>query len=327
MPSPLAERALARMAREQTPRAPKPGAAGAERMRARQERIAQADRLRVLRAAVRRSAKLPRKPDYMAVLEAQARAWALGMMAALRAQLASILAPERADAVDDPAESTRSRILKRKAEAINSRLAAIAKRPPPATRSTILRKRAASLAERVEAAGRGAANKQLEPLLGNVALWTTPSKRQRTLMAGWAEETVGLLGSVPEALHADLAATVAKAVERATEPEVLARRLSRRFAVAEGRAVMVARDQTQKLGARMEQARQTEAGIAQYRWRTQRDDRVRRMHRALDTTVHAWDDPPITNDDGDHNHPGEDYNCRCVAEPVPSAVLAALTSE
>ena len=28
-----------------------------------------------------------------------------------------------------------------------------------------------------------------------------------------------------------------------------------------------------------------------------------------------WDDPPVTNDDGDTNAPGEDYRCRCVAIP------------
>lgn len=40
------------------------------------------------------------------------------------------------------------------------------------------------------------------------------------------------------------------------------------------------------------------------------------MHQELDGTEQSWDDPPVTNEDGDRNHPGEDYQCRCVAYPI-----------
>jgi hypothetical protein len=46
-----------------------------------------------------------------------------------------------------------------------------------------------------------------------------------------------------------------------------------------------------------------------YVWRTQGDARVRASHRANDGKIFAWDDPPPTG------HPGEDYGCRCRAEP------------
>jgi Phage Mu protein F like protein len=46
-----------------------------------------------------------------------------------------------------------------------------------------------------------------------------------------------------------------------------------------------------------------------YIWRTQEDSRVRPSHRANDGKVFAWDDPPPTG------HPGEDFGCRCRAEP------------
>lgn len=59
-----------------------------------------------------------------------------------------------------------------------------------------------------------------------------------------------------------------------------------------------------------------EASSEQYMWRTMRDKKVRSMHAALEGQVFSYDDPPITNEDGDRNNPGEDYNCRCVGDPV-----------
>jgi GNAT superfamily N-acetyltransferase len=43
---------------------------------------------------------------------------------------------------------------------------------------------------------------------------------------------------------------------------------------------------------------------------------VRDMHDELEGTEHAWDDPPVTDKYGNRNHPGEDYQCRCVAVPI-----------
>jgi hypothetical protein len=46
-----------------------------------------------------------------------------------------------------------------------------------------------------------------------------------------------------------------------------------------------------------------------YIWRTAGDDKVRPSHAANEGERFAWDNPPDTG------HPGEDINCRCVAEP------------
>lgn len=46
-----------------------------------------------------------------------------------------------------------------------------------------------------------------------------------------------------------------------------------------------------------------------YVWRTKEDEKVRRSHRENNGKVFAWDSPPETG------HPGEDYGCRCIAEP------------
>lgn len=46
-----------------------------------------------------------------------------------------------------------------------------------------------------------------------------------------------------------------------------------------------------------------------YVWRTREDEKVRPSHAANDGVIFAWDAPPTTG------HPGEDFGCRCIAEP------------
>lgn len=47
-----------------------------------------------------------------------------------------------------------------------------------------------------------------------------------------------------------------------------------------------------------------------YIWHTQEDAKVRPSHSANDERIFAWENPPATG------HPGEDYGCRCWAEPI-----------
>ncbi len=56
--------------------------------------------------------------------------------------------------------------------------------------------------------------------------------------------------------------------------------------------------------------RQTNLGITQYVWEDSDDTRVRATHAAHDGKIFQWDKPPL-----DTGHPGEDYQCRCWANP------------
>lgn len=58
-----------------------------------------------------------------------------------------------------------------------------------------------------------------------------------------------------------------------------------------------------------------EAGSKGYRWVTRRDERVRARHAAVDGKRFDWSDPPAVGRNGEHHHPGGDYNCRCRALP------------
>ena len=101
-----------------------------------------------------------------------------------------------------------------------------------------------------------------------------------------------------------------------TRVEDLRKQIRERFDVTRSKADLLARDQVLKLNAQITQTRQRQAGISEYRWSASNDERVREYHRELDGSIFRWDDPPITNEDGDRNAPGEDYQCRCVAIPI-----------
>jgi len=71
------------------------------------------------------------------------------------------------------------------------------------------------------------------------------------------------------------------------------------------------------LKALMTKAAETRAShtTTHYIWRTTGDDKVRPSHAANEGKIFAWAKPPATG------HSGEDYNCRCTAEPYISPFL------
>lgn len=79
----------------------------------------------------------------------------------------------------------------------------------------------------------------------------------------------------------------------------------------EARATLIARDQILKHNSNLDQKRQKANGIAEFTWRTANDERVRESHAELDGEVFTYaQGTPIGL------MPGEDYQCRCYAEPV-----------
>lgn len=97
---------------------------------------------------------------------------------------------------------------------------------------------------------------------------------------------------------------------RGKRVEDLADLIKERESVSESRAELIARDQTLKLNADINKTRQENAGVTQYTWSTSHDERVRDSHKELDGQVFSWNNPP------EPGHPGEDFQCRCIALPV-----------
>ncbi len=91
--------------------------------------------------------------------------------------------------------------------------------------------------------------------------------------------------------------------------------IQNRYSVSTSKAKFLARQETALFMSKFRQFRFKEAGVTRYRWLTSNDERVRETHRELNGTVHSYDSPPYVAP-GRKANPGEDYNCRCVDEPI-----------
>lgn len=129
---------------------------------------------------------------------------------------------------------------------------------------------------------------------------------------------VALIGGTDLRQHTQLIDLFKTAQGAGSRHETLVDEVQSILGGARARAKLVARDQTVKHNAAVNQAQAEASGIVEYTWRITRDLSCRPMHKALEGTVHRYDRPPITNKEGDRNNPSEDYQCRCTAVPLPS---------
>lgn len=101
--------------------------------------------------------------------------------------------------------------------------------------------------------------------------------------------------------------------------ENLVEMLQKSYAVSINKAKFLARQETSLLMSKFKESRYRDAGSQQYRWRCvvgSPKHPVRPYHKRLDGTLQDWSSPPIIDEQGHRKHPGEDYNCRCVARPI-----------
>jgi len=118
-----------------------------------------------------------------------------------------------------------------------------------------------------------------------------------------------------QSLLADVQDVITRSYNQGLRVEVIAGGLRERYGVSEARAELIARDQVLKANARLTRHRQESVGVKEYIWTTARDKRVREAHARLHNTRQSWDNPPPVGG-GRNEHPGGDYQCRCVARPV-----------
>lgn len=119
-----------------------------------------------------------------------------------------------------------------------------------------------------------------------------------------------------------------QALRKGTSVKELADDIAELTKTTKSRAQLIGIDQVQKLNADLESQRQQNNGITRYYWRTRRNASVRSKanskgkddHAGLGNAVFDWKFPPVTvlagKRAGERNHPGQDINCKCWAEPV-----------
>lgn len=135
-------------------------------------------------------------------------------------------------------------------------------------------------------------------------------------------ENVGLIESLGDDYIDDVKQRVIAAVRTGQSTSDLAADLAERYDVADSRAAFIARDQTSKFLGDLAKQRQSNLGITHYIWRGTLDQRERDSHREKEGNRYAWTDPPA-----DTGHPGEDFQCRCTAEPDFSELVEESQSE
>lgn len=85
---------------------------------------------------------------------------------------------------------------------------------------------------------------------------------------------------------------------------------------ANNSAALVARTETAKVNALVNQQVAESVGVTHYIWRTMGDGAVRDAHAHMEGKVCRYDDPPDPDDGFGAHGPGEVPNCRCFADPV-----------
>lgn len=147
-----------------------------------------------------------------------------------------------------------------------------------------------------------------------------------TLLRGFVTDNVKGVVELQARHLSELERIVAAGLRQGLRVERITEQIQQHFNVSKSRASFWARDQIGKFYAELNEHRQRSVGIEEYVWDATDDERTRPTHRALNETIHSWNDPPVVDHkSGRQAHPGQDYQCRCQAKPrLPPDLLAAI---
>lgn len=139
----------------------------------------------------------------------------------------------------------------------------------------------------------------------------------KQLMNEWIEENVDLIKSVPQDSLSKMRNLVLEGYRNGKPTTTIVKEIQKVYGMDRRHAQLIARDQIAKLNSQISRMQQEDAGVKEYIWSTSGDSRVREGHRRLNNKRFRWDDPPVVDPkSGRRAHPGEDYQCRCVALAV-----------
>ena len=124
-------------------------------------------------------------------------------------------------------------------------------------------------------------------------------------------ENVALIKTIPERLQASLKDTVTKTfADKPFDQYALKQAVAKDYNSAGYNLRRIARDQTNKINGNLTAIRHKQMGIEEFIWRTAQDNAVRDSHALLEGEHFRYDTADLL--------PGQDVQCRCVAEAVIS---------
>lgn len=139
----------------------------------------------------------------------------------------------------------------------------------------------------------------------------------QTMLENWVRDNVALITTLPHQTLYTMRKIAMDGFLVGKSIVTITKEIQEQYGMGRRHARLIARDQTGKLYAKINQSRQEAAGVKEYIWICCMDGRERDAHRELHKTKHSWDNPPIVDKKtGRRCHPGEDYQCRCRAKPV-----------
>lgn len=121
---------------------------------------------------------------------------------------------------------------------------------------------------------------------------------------------------------ADLRAMVTENAKKGYRFDHLVTRIQNRYDVSQSKAEFLAQQETSMYVSQARQVRFGEVGITRYVWDTAGDSRVRPEHKKLNGQIFEYSKPPVVDASGRRANPGEDFRCRCVANPILPGVTA-----
>lgn len=153
---------------------------------------------------------------------------------------------------------------------------------------------------------------------------------QRTIMAIKVRDNVALIRSIPEQYFKRIEGDVSRGFLAGRDLESIAAALRKSKHVTVERAALIARDQSNKLTAQMNSARQRELGVRYAYWKHSTVDKDPRPNHLRASREHWIFDTQVGIDFGDQFGfvlPGEAINCRCGSRSIIPAIDEDLGSD
>lgn len=151
----------------------------------------------------------------------------------------------------------------------------------------------------------------------------------RQILDQWVSQNVALIKTLPQSTLGEMRELVYEGFRTGETITTIVKEIQQTYSMNKRHARLIARDQMAKLNSEITQRQQTDAGVEEYIWSDSHDEQVRESHHALNGKVFRWDDPPVVDvKTGRRCHPGQDYQCRCVAIPrfnIESIDVPAMT--
>lgn len=130
----------------------------------------------------------------------------------------------------------------------------------------------------------------------------------KSFMMAKTQENASYMSTIPDEFYNKIAQSVYRTVSSGGNLTEITEDIVKFGQTSRERAAFIARDQTGSILGQMTAERHQKAGILAFRWSDSGDNRVRPTHKKRNGKIYFYADKPLL--------PGEDYGCRCVAEPV-----------